>query len=311
MKTLPIRFQWWAVVLMIGLAVTGHPLHGQAMSLFMGGEEPKTVPPPPKPVATKPLNTAGQPGAKQAQTAVTTQPPTPGSTAQPAPPSPVAAGTSPLSPVAPGGPAAPSVGVNAPKLGVAQSPIQATAPAQTASPAPSAQATGAPAVGAAQPAAPAGQIAGAPKELPKPAVSAPAQSIPASPTASPAKVADLVGTAVGYTYDPKGRRDPFQSLTRLARGGKTGAEMPPLQRVQISDLKLLGIMWGGYGYYALVQTPDGKGYTVKEGMLMGTNNGVITTITDRAIIVSEPSIDIEGQKSTKSVELLLRPKEVS
>ena len=87
--------------------------------------------------------------------------------------------------------------------------------------------------------------------------------------------------------------------------------MPPLQRVQISDLKLLGIMWGGYGYHALVQTPDGKGYTVKEGMLMGTNNGVIATITDRAIIVSEPSIDITGQKSTKGVELLLRPKEVS
>lgn len=87
--------------------------------------------------------------------------------------------------------------------------------------------------------------------------------------------------------------------------------MPPLQRVQISDLKLLGIMWGGYGYYGLVQTPDGKGYTVKEGMLMGTNNGVITAITDKAIIVSEPSIDISGNKSTKDLEILLRPKEVS
>jgi type IV pilus assembly protein PilP len=87
--------------------------------------------------------------------------------------------------------------------------------------------------------------------------------------------------------------------------------MPPLQRVQLSDLKLMGIIWGGYGYYGLVRTPDGKGYTVKEGMLMGTNNGVISAITDKAVTVSEPSIDIAGNKSTKEVVILLRPKEVS
>lgn len=128
-------------------------------------------------------------------------------------------------------------------------------------------------------------------------------------TAAPLPLA--VPASEGYTYDPKSRRDPFQSLTRMVKVDKTRSEMPPLQRVQINDLKLLGIMWGGYGYYGLVQTPDGKGYTVKEGMLMGANNGVITTITDKAIIVSEPSIDITGKKTTKDVEILLRPKEVS
>jgi type IV pilus assembly protein PilP len=134
---------------------------------------------------------------------------------------------------------------------------------------------------------------------------------PPTPIAAPAQAPALAEVTEGYAYDPKSRRDPFLSLTRLLKVDKTRAEMPPLQRVQISDLKLLGIMWGGYGYYGLVQTPDGKGYTVKEGVLMGTNNGIITTITDKAIIVSEPSIDIMGNKSTKDVEILLRPKEVS
>jgi type IV pilus assembly protein PilP len=158
------------------------------------------------------------------------------------------------------------------------------------------------------------QAGGTAKESPKPAASAGAPVAPTAPTApmtAAAKASALAEVMEGYTYDPKSRRDPFQSLTRLIKVDKTREEMPPLQRVQISDLKLLGIMWGGYGYYGLVRTPDGKGYTVKEGMHMGTNNGVITTITDKAIIVSEPSIDIMGNKSTKDVEILLRPKEVS
>ena len=117
--------------------------------------------------------------------------------------------------------------------------------------------------------------------------------------------------AEGYSYDPKSRRDPFQSLTKVIKSASMQSQMPPLQRVQISDMKLLGIMWGGLGYYGLIQTPDGKGYTVKEGVLLGTNNGVIKTITDKAIIVSEPAMDYTGRKSTKEVEILLRPREVA
>ena len=74
-------------------------------------------------------------------------------------------------------------------------------------------------------------------------------------------------------------------------------------------MKLLGIIWGGYGYYGLVQTPDGKGYTVKEGTLLGTNSGVITTISDKQLVVSEPTIDITGKKATREIEILLRSKE--
>jgi len=76
-------------------------------------------------------------------------------------------------------------------------------------------------------------------------------------------------------------------------------------------MKLVGIISGGYGYYALIQTPDGKGYTVRDGTLMGTNNGVIKSITEKRIIISEPSIDVNGKKTTREVELLQRLKEVN
>lgn len=288
MKLLRTRFQQWAVSFVISLGLVGYPLYGQAMSLFMGGEEPKQSAPPTKPVAAKPQPASGQPGAKTAD-------PGTGAPAQAVPGALIPAANVPKPVAAPTTPALP-----APTTSVAGQPGQGgSAPVPVAKPM-TVQPSTAP--------IPPAQAAGSVKEIPKPATSA---GVPSTPVAAAAKTPPLAEAVDGYTYDPKSRREPFQSLTRLVKIDKTRLEMPPLQRVQLSDLKLLGIMWGGYGYYGLVRTPDGKGYTVKEGMLMGTNNGVISAITDKAVIVSEPSIDIAGNKSTKDVEILLRPKEVS
>lgn len=285
MKVLKMRVIRGVALLAGGLALIGPPFvptaaaqsessSGQilvAMSIFMG-EEPKPAAPPPKPAAAKPQPAPGQPGADPIGSATTG--PVTGAPAQT-------------------GAGATVPAVSAPKS-VGTQPV--TTPTTPAMPVPPTQASG------------------TAKESPKPAATTGAPvplTAPPTPIAAPAQAPALAEVTEGYAYDPKSRRDPFLSLTRLLKVDKTRAEMPPLQRVQISDLKLLGIMWGGYGYYGLVQTPDGKGYTVKEGVLMGTNNGIITTITDKAIIVSEPSIDIMGNKSTKDVEILLRPKEVS
>ena len=127
--------------------------------------------------------------------------------------------------------------------------------------------------------------------------------VPPLPISAPEAATD------GYFYDPKGRRDPFQSMVQLLMRMRERSELPPLQRVELSDLKLLGIIWGGYGYYGLIQTPDGKGYTVKEGTLLGTNSGIIKSITEKQLIVSEPTIDMSGKTTTREIEILLRSKE--
>ena len=140
-----------------------------------------------------------------------------------------------------------------------------------------------------------------PGAVPTPAMPAgTGQSLPA-PTPDPAPDA--------YSYDPKSRREPFQSMVQMIKTAKAQSEMPPLQRFEISDIKLVGVIWGGYGYYGLIQTPDGKGYTVKEGMLMGTKNGTIKSISATRILVSEPTIEVTGKKSTRESEILLRSKE--
>ena len=119
------------------------------------------------------------------------------------------------------------------------------------------------------------------------------------------------GTAAtdGYSYDPQGRRDPFQSMAKLLKLSQSRAELPPLQRLELSDVKLIGIVSDASGYYGLIQTPDGKGYTVRVGTPMGTNNGTIKSIAEQRIVVAEPTIDITGKMTSRDIEILQRPKE--
>jgi hypothetical protein len=81
-----------------------------------------------------------------------------------------------------------------------------------------------------------------------------AVTVPATPAApEPAPVSLQADT---YTYNPAGRRDPFQSL--IVSGGKRSLEfLPPLQRREVSELKLVAVVWGSLGTYGLLEMPDG------------------------------------------------------
>jgi type IV pilus assembly protein PilP len=118
----------------------------------------------------------------------------------------------------------------------------------------------------------------------------------------------------GYVYLPEGRRDPFLSILR----DKTGSEaekktdeinLPPLQRVSVAELTVIGIVWGGFGYTAMVQTPDGRGYTIQRGAKIGNNNGVVSAITEKAVIVEERFTDIYGKKQVREYAKPLHAKE--
>lgn len=105
--------------------------------------------------------------------------------------------------------------------------------------------------------------------------------------------------ADGYFYSPGGRRDPFAAITGRGAGSLGEEELPPLQRATLTELNLIGIMWGGFGYVAMVQTPDGKGYTVTRGTRIGPNKGVVRAVTDKAIVVEEQFTDIYGKKQVR------------
>jgi type IV pilus assembly protein PilP len=136
---------------------------------------------------------------------------------------------------------------------------------------------------------------------------------PAAPAVTPAPQSLAPTSATGsYSYDPSGRRDPFKPVgLEVQEPGAARLDLPPLQRVGLTELSLIGIIWGGFGYSAMVQTPDGKGYTIKRGTRIGPNNGVVSAITENALIVQEQYSDVYGKKQVREYVKHLHPKEGS
>lgn len=112
-------------------------------------------------------------------------------------------------------------------------------------------------------------------------------------------------------YDPSGRRDPFAPILQQLGPGQGDLTLPPLQRVGLTDMNLIAVIWGAYGYTAMVQTPDGNGYAVRKGTRVGPNNGVVSAITEKGIVVQERFTDVYGRKQEREYVKLLHPKEGS
>lgn len=148
----------------------------------------------------------------------------------------------------------------------------------------------------------------------------PAPDLPRAPLSAEPTAADTISEVPiqpqlsdlgGIGYDPAGRRDPFAPIVQELQPGKIDANLPPLQRVTLTELNLIAIVWGAYGYTAMVQTPEGHGYTVRRGTRIGQNNGVVSAITERGIIVQERFTDVYGKKQEREYVKLLHPKEGS
>jgi type IV pilus assembly protein PilP len=121
-------------------------------------------------------------------------------------------------------------------------------------------------------------------------------------------------------YNSQGRRDPFEALIKekeklptpdLPVGPVIDPTRPrgPLERFDLSALKLIGIVWGELGRRAMIRAPDGKGYFVTVGMYMGQNGGRIVAIGEDHLVLEELHRDQEGQIRNKSLTLPLRRKD--
>ena len=136
-----------------------------------------------------------------------------------------------------------------------------------------------------------------PRQLPAKAAQ---EAAPQSADAKEAKAVEEV-----TTYDKKGKRDPFVSLVVTAvekpKKGQT-----PLENYDISAIKILGIVWNEKGNFATVVLPDGKAYTLREGMTIGIHEGKIQKINKNHIVIIERIKDYRGQLKSKETILKLR-----
>ncbi len=127
---------------------------------------------------------------------------------------------------------------------------------------------------------------------------APATAVALAPIATPTP-----DEAEEYTYNPIGKRDPFKSFLAEEIAPGTQKALTPLQRFDIDQMGLIGIIWGISTPRAMVTTPDGKGYVVQKGTLVGKNWGKVSRITQDEVIVSEEYRDFEGKLIVHEIPL--------
>lgn len=145
---------------------------------------------------------------------------------------------------------------------------------------------------------------------PAPVASAPKAQPSQSPAQTPAPAAAPAPApaAPEYSYKPAGRRDPFMPLIVKEEKSKT-VNRPPLERYNISEFKFTGIVWGGFGYNAILEAPDGKGYFIRKGTVVGPNGGVVKSISSKHIIVEEKYKTFTGETRRKEIIVEMRKRQ--
>lgn len=113
-----------------------------------------------------------------------------------------------------------------------------------------------------------------------------------------------------YEYSAGSRRDPFMTLI-VKEEEKKPVEtlvkgLRPLERYAVSEFKLIGVLWENTKYYAAITLPDGKSYTIEEGMKLGLHAGKVHKITKDSVIIREHVKDQRGRLSPRDTILKLR-----
>jgi type IV pilus assembly protein PilP len=148
----------------------------------------------------------------------------------------------------------------------------------------------------------------------------PSQESPGTqPAPKPSDVLAALGTGIqestvssGISYNPEGKIDPFEPLFRREPTEKTAKKktrqgpLTPLERVDISQLKLTGVIMAPSGSKALISEASGKAYIAKEGTLIGMNSGRIIRILKDRIIVEEEVEDLMGNVTLQKKEMTLQ-----
>lgn len=147
---------------------------------------------------------------------------------------------------------------------------------------------------------------------PRPATSTPRPMV----TPAPPKALE---DETQYRYEGQGRRDPLEPLVKPAkdkppdvlRPKSPGTDRPlgPLERFDISSLKLVGIVWGDLGRRALIKAPDGKGYFATLETYIGKYSGKVITIDMDRLVVEEQYVNSDEKIVPKTLIIPLRRKD--
>jgi type IV pilus assembly protein PilP len=125
--------------------------------------------------------------------------------------------------------------------------------------------------------------------------------------------------AAVFAYNPEGRIDPFAPLFQqqaavTAKPQEQASEETrqkrlahtPLEKMDISQLKLVGIIQAATGNRALVEDSSGKGYVLTKGTYIGLNAGIVRDILRDKVVIEEEVEDLYGRVSIEEKEIKLQ-----
>jgi len=149
---------------------------------------------------------------------------------------------------------------------------------------------------------------GSPTPTPPARLPQPVAATPAPPAATPTP-----GTAAAsppFMYETKGRRDPFRPLIAPRVVEPRTRPKTGLAALEVSELKLAGIIWEQRGYLALVEAPNGAGYVLRPNDIVG-DDARVAKITSEGVTfeVKGAIVAPQAQARARIVELRLRKEE--
>lgn len=110
------------------------------------------------------------------------------------------------------------------------------------------------------------------------------------------------------TASQRGRRDPFEALVRRSGGPGQGAPrvLPAgVAGVEVATMRLDGVVKAASGMVAVISTPQGRVYFVREGQRL--YDGVVERINMDGIVLRERGQDAFGKPVERLVTKRLNP----
>ena len=107
-------------------------------------------------------------------------------------------------------------------------------------------------------------------------------------------------------YVRKVNRDPFRpSSIQTRTSNRSRDNLSPLERFELGQLKVVGIVWDIKEPRAMIEDTAGLGYTILVGTPIGGSEGKVKAINRNEVVVEESFQDFSGKKKTREVLMKL------
>ena len=103
------------------------------------------------------------------------------------------------------------------------------------------------------------------------------------------------------------QRDPFRPMTIRPKSEtpRKRENLSPLERLELSQLKLVAVVWDNGDPRAMVEDSGGLGYVIKVGTPIGSNDGRVKAIHRSEIVIEEFYSDDYGARKKRDVGMKL------